>query len=130
MIGLDTCAIIDLFKGDTRLAPILKDNKEPLVSTILNYSELTFGIDPSKKKHSEELDCYEKIFDEIRTLGLTKETCKEASRIYWQLRDKGKTVEKADCMIAAILLSNGIQKILTRNTKHFKDIPGVKVLTY
>lgn len=54
----------------------------------------------------------------------------QASELFWKLRKKGITLGKFDCTIAAIFLSNGISKIITKNQKHFEDIPGLKVISY
>ena len=45
MIGLDTSAIIDIFKGDKSIKLILEKNREPLAATIMSYLELSFGLD-------------------------------------------------------------------------------------
>ena len=37
MIGLDTSAIIDIFKGDNNIKQFLKKNKEPLAATLISY---------------------------------------------------------------------------------------------
>ena len=54
MIGLDTSAIIDIFKGNQNIKLFLNGNKEPLAATIMSYLELFFGINPENPNHVEE----------------------------------------------------------------------------
>ena len=63
-------------------------------------------------------------------INLTKNSCQKVSEIFWELKKKGKTTEQFDCVIAALFLSNGIGKIMTRNAKHFENIKGLSVLSY
>lgn len=130
MIALDTTTIIDLFKGHTRLREIIANIKDPLVSTQLNYLELMFGIDPLNAKHREEEEYYNEFFGEVMLLGLDNHSSKRASEIHWILERKGRTIGKFDCVIAGILLRNGVDKILTKNVKHFEHVPGLRVVTY
>ncbi len=130
MIGLDTSAIIDIFKGNAEVKIFLDSNSEPLAATIMSYLELFFGIDDEKKAHREEADYYRDFFAEVYNFGLTKESCEKAAVVYQSLKKKGKPIETFDCAIAAILLTNGITKILTRNAKHFENISQLTTISY
>ena len=130
MIGLDTSAIVDIFRGNEKVKEFLEKNKEPLAATIMSYLELFFGINPGNPHHIAEGEYYDEFFKSLYAIDLTKDSCKEASGIYWILRKEGKTIEQFDCVIAAILIANGINKILTRNPKHFDRIKGLKVISY
>jgi len=128
MIGLDTTAVIDLFRGDPGMKKFLEKNKEPLATSMLNYLEIHFGIDPEVDQ--EEADYYEQFFHDTYFLDLTGQACRRASALHWSLRKKGKPIGKFDCVIAACLLENGVKKILTRNKKHFQHIDGIQVISY
>lgn len=130
MIGLDTTAIIDMFKGDTLLKDVLAVQKEPFAATQLSYLELLFGIDPNVKAHQEEKKYYDEFFKSLFVFQLDSNTCVKASEIYWKLKKRGKVIGKFDCIIAAIFLANGVNKIITRNVKHFQNIPEMKVIFY
>ena len=130
MIGLDTTAIIDLFKGDSLLKDVLAVQKESFATAQLIYLELLFGIDPNVKAHQEEKIYYDEFFKSLVVFQLDTTTCVKASEIYWKLKKKGKIIGKFDCVIAATLLENGITQIITRNVKHFQQIPEMKVITY
>jgi predicted nucleic acid-binding protein len=130
MIGLDTTAIIDLSRGDPDLKELLSRNKEPKVSTIINYLEVFFGLNPDNSKHNSEAKYFQELFHELYMYNLTKGACELSSKIEWELKAKGKTVDTFDCVIAAILLSNGVRKIITRNEKHFAQIKQLQVMGY
>jgi len=127
MIALDTTAIIDLFKGVDTLGKVLKNTKEPFVTTQLNYLELMFGIDG--KRHNNEESFYDKFFRDIVVYNLSNNSSKRASEIYHRLKKKGKMIDQFDCIIAGILITEGVNKIITRNVKHFSEI-GLKVISY
>ena len=129
MIALDTTAIIDLFKGNEQIRTVLKKEQGPFVSTEINYLELLFGLDPANKAHQKEMEYYNQLFDEIRLLGLHRESCARSSQVFWMLRKDGFTIGQFDCIIAGILLTYGVQKIVTRNAK-LKPLKGMKVISY
>ncbi|MBI2671328.1 PIN domain-containing protein [Candidatus Woesearchaeota archaeon] len=130
MIGLDTSAIIDIFKGNEEIKKFLQDNKEPFAVTIMNYLELFFGLNPEDQKHKIEEQYYEDFFNNLFFINLSTNSCKEASKIYWNLKKEGKTIDKVDCIIASLFSTNGIKKILTRNVKHFERIKQLSVINY
>jgi len=130
MIGLDTEAVIGFFRKDPELIKLLESLKEDLASTIINYQEIIFGLDSQNKNHLEEKDFFDSFFNDITFLNLDKESCNKANEIFWYLGKKGTMPGKFDCMIAGILLANGVNRIITRNKKHFENIPGLKVISY
>jgi predicted nucleic acid-binding protein len=130
MIGLDTSAIIDIFKGNERIKKVLEDNKEPMAATIMSYLELFFGLNPENLKHLNEGKYYAEFFKGLYNIDLSKDSCEEASKIFWRLRKEGKTIEQFDCSIAASFLTNGINKIITGNPKHFENIKQLNIIGY
>ncbi len=130
MIILDTTALIDIYKSDVNLANILRSINESLATTIMNYQEIFFGLNPKDKKYIEELDFYEKLFDNLELINLNKESVKKASSLFWGLSQDGKSIGEEDCLIAGICLISGINKIITKNVKHFENIKGLEVISY
>ena len=130
MIGFDTCAIIDLFKGDESLGEFIEKNKEPLAVNMINYLELSFGLDPTHHNYGPEKIFYDEFFQSLLNFNLSAESCAKASEIFRNLKNQGKTIDQFDCVIAAVFLSNGVNKILTRNTKHFNNIKNLRTITY
>ena len=130
MIGLDTGTIIDVFRGNENLKVLLEKNKEPLAITIITFLELHFGLNPDNPKHTAEALYYDELFKRVHTIQLNEESCAEASKISWNLKKEGKTIEKFDCVIAAQFLMHGVNKIITNNPKHFERIKGLAVISY
>ena len=130
MIGLDTSAIIDIFKGNKNIKIFLESNKEPLAATTMSYLELFFGLNPENPKHIEEGKYYKEFFNSIYKIDLSQDSCEEASAIFWKLKKEGNVIEQFDCVIAACLITEGIKKILTGNQKHFEKIKQLSVISY
>jgi predicted nucleic acid-binding protein len=130
MIGLDTTAIIDLFRGNSGIKTFLEQNTEPLSATTMSYLELFFGLDTEKQAHREEAEYYRKFFATLYSLNLSPSSCEKAAEIHFALMKKGQPIQQFDCTIAAIFIENGITKIVTRNTKDFRKIPGIETVSY
>ena len=130
MIILDTTALIDIYKNDANLADVLRNVNENLATTIINYQEIFFGLNPQDKKYVEELDFYERLFSNLELINLDKESVKKASFLFWELSQNGKSIGEEDCLIAGICTINGINKIITKNVRHFDNIEGLEVISY
>lgn len=130
MIGLDTSAIIDLFRGSRSLINLLEKSKDKVVLNQISYLELMFGIDLRSKSHQVEEGFYDSMFSSYQVLPLSNLACKKAARIFMDLKRRGRTTGQLDCAIAGIFLSHGVGAILTRNKRHFEHIKGLKVITY
>lgn len=65
---------------------------------------------------------------EIFSLGFKE--AEKAAEIYDILESKGNIIDDNDILIAGIMLSNGITKILTRNINHFEKIASINVIKY
>ena len=130
MIGLDTSAIIDLFKKDMSLIKFLESTDDKVTLNQISYLELMFGLDFENKKYFSEEEYYDSLFANSLVLELNNSSCKMAGKILMRLKKIGKMIEQSDCAIAGIYLSNGVNKILTKNAKHFENIKELKVITY
>ena len=130
MIGLDTGAIIDLFRGDKKIVGLLENSGETFASTVLNYQELLFGLDPGNGIHKIEGDYYEKLFQNLTMFNLEPGSAKKSSEIFWEMRKRGMDAGKFDAIIAGIFLSNGVKQIVTRNKRHFSGIKELRVVSY
>ncbi len=130
MIALDTTAIIDIFKGDLKLKNVIEGVNEEFVTTIINHQEIMFGLDLSDDDYKKEELYYNEFFQDVMIVSITVEASKKGSEIFWKLKHKGKDIGRFDCMIAGILLTHGINKIITRNKKHFGNIGQLEVISY
>lgn len=130
MIGLDTTAVIDIFKKDSNLNKLLTNLDDRFVSTAVNYWEIRAGLNPKDYKYKLEDEYYENFFNDLAVFEFDKSSVKKASEIFWELAGKGEMIDDFDSMIAGVLLTNGVTKIITKNRKHFERIKGLKVLSY
>ncbi|MHA1863359.1 MAG: type II toxin-antitoxin system VapC family toxin [Candidatus Thorarchaeota archaeon] len=128
---LDTSFIIDLLRGrKTAVDKIKMLEAESLSTNISSPSifELFVGISLTKKPSSEK----KKVMDVLLswgTLSLDSECAALAGKIHGQLINEGQPIDPEDSMIAAIAIVNN-ETLLTKNTKHFKRVPDLKIEDY
>src|SRR3989344_9109034 len=115
MIALDTTALIDFYKNNTDLKNLLEGLDDILVTSIVNYQEIMFGLNPKYSKYKLEKDFYESFFNNIIILDFDKGSADKTSEIYWNLVSKGKLIGEFDSMIAGCFLSSGVNSIITKN---------------
>ena len=130
MIGMDSSAIIDLFGNDSSLIKLLEGMDEEIVLNQMSFYELMIGLDFDNLIHKKEENFYDELFEDYKNLSLDKNSSKKASKISFELKKDGKIIGDFDCIIAGIYLTNGVNKIITRNVKHFERIKGMKVIGY
>ncbi len=130
MIGLDTSAIIDLFKKDQSLIKFIERTEDSIALNQITYLELMFGLNFEYQSNKLEEEYYDSLFSSYIVLPLNNLSCKKAAKILLQLKKMGKVIEQSDCVIAGIFLSNGVTKILTKNKKHFESIKELEIIGY
>ena len=125
---LDTTFLIDLLRGKKGLQKIVETD-EPLFTTQLNMYEVIRGLfyrNISARKMAEAND----LFENIKVLSLDDNSIIKAAEISAELTKQGEMISDCDCMMAGIASSKGMNKIVTRNAKHFRKIKGMTVETY
>jgi len=65
---------------------------------------------------------------EVFSLGFKE--AEKAAETYDILESKGALIDDNDILIIGIMLSNGINQIITKNIKHFEKIEEIKVIKY
>ena len=124
---LDTTFLIDLLNGDHGTVAIAK-SKETLLTTQINMYEVIRGI--FLINESKALVKARALFGQIRVLPLDDNSIIKSADIFADLSKRGEIIADNDCMTAGIALANGINKVVTRNTKHFRRIKGIKPEMY
>ncbi len=130
MIGIDTTGLIDLFRNDKNILKLLEETEEEIILNIITYLELMLGLDFRNLKHKNEESFYDNLYNQYNVLKLDYKSSKKNSEINRELKNKGKIIDPFDMTIAAIYLTNGINKIITRNVKHFENIKDIEVIKY
>lgn len=128
MICLDSSFIIDYFRGDEKAKKILsKLDKDVLFITEITVFEVGYGMINTNNKN---FDLFIKFVERIKLIPTTTMFALESAKIKKELESVGKKIASMDLLIAGLMRSFGIEKIVTRNAKHFEGINKIKVLTY
>jgi len=135
MACLDTTILIDLLGNksankERAFAKIdqLTGDSEPLYTTRFNLAELYVGIERSKSPKAEE-KLIGHLLKFIKVLEFDERSARLFGQITAYLQMIGKPAGDMDVLIAATSLGS-TQKLITRNARHFENIPQLKVEEY
>ncbi len=135
MIILDTSACIDYLNGNEQIKKVLSEQESLFNLTSISIYEVNIGLERTRRIISEER--YKKLYKiwmefissmEIFTLGFKE--AEKAAKISDVLESKGQRIDDNDILIAGIMLSNGIKRIITKNIKYFEIIEGIELISY
>jgi tRNA(fMet)-specific endonuclease VapC len=126
MVMFDTDMVIALAKDDARAREryLTYVGKERIVVFSITWYELMVGC--ANKNNISHLRKITEGLGEVGVMHFDDTVATVAARIASQLSKKGRPIGTADTLIAASCVVNG-QTLITRNTKHFEGIPGLKV---
>lgn len=93
----------------------------------ITAAELSVGAHLSKSHDALERTL--ELLNIVEIINLDLRIGLDAGKIYADLIRSGKRIELNDCLIAATALSLGINKIVTRNKKHFFRIEDIEAIT-
>src|SRR3989344_1454945 len=127
MICLDSDCIIDFLRGKEEAIRIVERHKEELVSTEINIFEVFFGIYNKRNMSDNERNVAKNFFNSIPILHFNEGCGELAAKILSNLLKEGKVIEQNDCFIAATIMENDCNKIITRNEAHYKRIKGIEI---
>jgi predicted nucleic acid-binding protein len=96
---------------------------ERLHITAITAGELAAGASP------EERPAWDDLLGRFRILSIDREACWRYGRLFSYLKDNGLLIAANDLWIAAIAVSNGLA-LATRNERHFRRIPELRVVGY
>jgi tRNA(fMet)-specific endonuclease VapC len=122
MMIADSDVLIDFLRGTgeaSRIARELKTGR--LCSTAVSIFELQVGI--KSERQSQAVDT---LVLALKVLPLTREAASVAAELYRDLRKRGKDIGMADTLIAGICIHQS-GTLLTRNKKHFEQVPGLQL---
>ncbi len=135
MIVLDTSACIDYLDGNEKLKEIIFIQESIIHITAITVYEINIGLERTKRKISEERYKYlyrtwMEFISRMEIFPLGVREAEMASKIYDTLEAKGQIIDDNDILIAGIMLTNGIKKIITKNVRHFERIEGIEIIKY
>jgi predicted nucleic acid-binding protein len=130
---LDTTVFIDLSRRGAKqyrvsaLGLLLK-LPTAAMTTRFNIAELLLGIELAKDPIAERRQIDDALAG-VTVLEFDEAAALQYAKISAHLRRIGRPVADMDRLIASVALANS-EAIVTRNPKHFADVPGLVLHTY
>lgn len=111
------------------------EQEELIHITSITIYEIGIGLERTRRKISEQRykELYKSWMEFISGMEIFSLNFKEAEKaaeIYDILESRGQLIDDNDILIIGIMLSNGINQIITKNVKHFEKIEQIKVIKY
>ena len=127
MACLDSDILVALLRGDDGAVEKISvlESSGPVSTTPVNATELFKGAYRSEQ-WKENVVQVKELLSNIRLLTYDIESARIAAQIMESLRKDGQNIGDMDCIIAGMAVSHG-ETLITRNTKHFKLIPELKI---
>jgi tRNA(fMet)-specific endonuclease VapC len=128
MAVLDTNIMVSLLKDEgaaKQRIESLEQTGETIYTTAITAYELLKGAQISSRSE-ENLAKVRELISNLDVLGLSMGACEQASKIYRDLRGRGKMIGEFDILIAAIV--KALDERLVSKDADFKSIHGLKVL--
>lgn len=86
--------------------------------------------DISKKKFNKLSLDLDDFIKELTVFSLDMDSSILGADLFMKLRGQGQEVEIFDCLIAAIIISNDSDKIVTNNQRHFERFESLQVIPF
>lgn len=123
---IDTDIIIFALRGDKTVLAKFEENKNiPISISMITYAELVFGAKRSQNERTNMLKVnrIREIYPvEELNIGIMELFADIKAKMY----SKAIRIEDMDLFIAATAIYNDLT-LVTNNTKHFKNIPLLKL---
>ena len=123
---IDTDIIIFALRGDKTVLAKFEENKNiPISISMITYAELVFGAKRSQNERTNMLKV-----NRIREIYPVEELNIGIMELFADIKanmySKAMRIEGMDLFIAATAIYNDLT-LVTNNTKHFKNIPLLKL---
>ena len=126
---LDTSVIIEYFRKNPAAGKFFNDHEEePLITSTICEAELGEGIyRENPEKLSEKLEQKNAFFEKLsEVVPFDREQAGIAGKIRATLSQRGNLIGDLDVLISAAAISQNAT-LVTKNLKHFLQIPGLLV---
>lgn len=130
MAVLDTSIMVSLLKDDEGAKEkigSLERSGERISTTVITAYELLKSAQISSKSE-ENLGKVRELISSLQVLSLSIGSCEQASKIYMELRQRGKMIGEFDILIAAIVRSFD-EKLVSKDSD-FKVVRGLEVIDW
>ena len=122
--------MIDFFRGErnaVKCAKELSENNEVMTLAAPTLLELATGT--ALAQSSREKEQLSAFLSSVTVLPLDKKAALLAGELNALLITGGEVIEPMDVQIGAIAATRN-ERLITRNLKHFRRIPGLEIGTY
>ena len=123
-LALDTDVLVSDLRGKTKF--LREFEGKDLTTTVVNAFELFHGAYKSRES-SANLSATRGLLASLRVLGLDKKAAEGAGEVLARAQKSGENIEIRDLLVGCLAREEGLP-ILTYNVKHFRKIPGLKVI--
>jgi len=113
MIFIDSDFIIDYLRGNGEIIDIIDNYSDNIATTEINVFEVMLGLHLKKNVSEKQIKAAKDFFNIIPVFFLNQGCGEKAAEIFSNLIKEGKGIDQNDCLIAAIILKNGHDKIVT-----------------
>lgn len=122
---LDTDTVSFALRGSNGVVPRLLERKPSEVCmSAITFAELRFGAD---KRRSRKLHRLIEVFARsVRVVPFDEEAASRFGALAAELARLGKPIGSFDTLIAAHALTLDLD-LVTNNTKHFSQVPGLRL---
>ncbi|MBI4150318.1 type II toxin-antitoxin system VapC family toxin [Candidatus Woesearchaeota archaeon] len=103
----------------------LEKEQKPLSTTTINAFELLKGAQLSAKKE-ENLKLVGELLNSLDILSFDFHASRIAAMLTQHLQQNGKTIDVMDIFIGSICVFHD-ESIITKNVRHFQNIPGLSI---
>ena len=106
----------------------LKYQNEPMSISVVSYGELVYGAEKSKAVEKNLKTAHE-IKEIFPLADITADVMDVFGSIKAHVQKIGKPTDDMDLLIAATAIANEMT-LVTHNTKHFENIPNLKLMDW
>ena len=122
----DTDLVADYLNGQQTAITLLNGLlSSGLAIRLLTYGEIYDGIYGGSNPQAAE-QAFRQFLRPVRVIPLNRAIMRECACIRGVLRRQGMRIGDNDIMIAATVIYHNLQ-VVTRNSRHFGRVPGLKI---
>lgn len=127
---LDSDVLIDhLNNKNVYLSSVLKGFDRNLYISVITWSEIMYGI-KKPANFDKNLTIFKNFLNdlEIKIIKFDKKIADKFIDLKIDLEKKGNRLEDFDLIIGSTAITKDLM-LITKNTKHFSRIPGIKIFS-
>src|SRR3989338_2625388 len=116
----DTTFLVDFLRGNAKAETYMQSIESMQIFTSeINVFELVTGVYMSDKDVRSHLEKITGLLAKMIVLPFDRRAALIAGKISGRLTKEGTKIGDIDCLIAGVVIANGIKEIITANKVHF-----------